>query len=355
MAYSSNAPRVTLCDTRPSGKAPRHHSAAPTSCLTRPLLCSTPLVMAKPSLRQLDLFAQMVAAGDIARCASDLGIGADEIAHEIAALEMRLGYRLFDDLHGAARLTQAGHKTAQAMTLLGQERPEPAVAPAAPAAEQAPPPPPPPPPPAEATRRPITLGAPPPVFGHFQEALAAFEEANEDVAIALDLHIVLAAQAREALERGEVDIAYFYALGETEGLPSRYGWSEPLSLYAGTAHPLATQEVVSFREVQAAPMLAMEPRNGLRQISEEALRRGGVTPVPPALESDNLFEIMAALRQGAGWFAAFGPMARDMGRVEGIRRLALETPLPAIEIRQAISPRAVEVPAVEALADYLFM
>ncbi|MGC4250588.1 MAG: LysR family transcriptional regulator [Sphingobium sp.] len=308
--------------------------------------------MAKPSLRQLDLFAQMVAAGSVARCASDLGIGADEVARGIAALEMRLGYRLFDDLHGAARLTQAGHRTAQAMTLLGEDDPEQALAAREPAEEAAPPLP---PPPDGGARRLIALGAPPPVFGHFQEALAAFEEANEDVAITLDLHILLAEQAREALERGKVDIAYFYALGEADGLPSRYGWSEPLSLYAGNAHPLAGRDRVSLREVEAAPMLAMEPRNGLRRISEDALRRGGISPQPPALESDNLFEIMTALRHGDGWFAAFGPMARDMGRVEGIRRLALETPLPAIEVRQAVSARAEEIPAVEALADYLFM
>ena len=305
--------------------------------------------MAKPSLRQLDIFAQMAAAGSIARCAGDLGIGVEEVARDITALEMRLGYKLFDDLHGTARLTQAGRKTAQAMTLLEQDSSE-----QAPAAKESPPenlrP-----PLAGTARRSVTLGAPPPVFGHFQEALAAFEEANEDVAITLDLHILLAAQAREALGEGKIDIAYFYALGEPPDLPSRYGWSEPLSLYAGSTHPLAQQDMVSFREIEAAPMLAMEPRNGLRQISEDALQRGGITPGMPALESDNLFEIMTALRQGLGWFAAFGPMARDMGRVEGIKRLALEAPLPAIEIRQAVGPRAAETPAVEALADYLFL
>jgi len=313
------------------------------------MLCSITRFMAKPSLRQLDLFAQMVAAGSIARCASDLGIGIDEIARNIAALEMRLGYRLFDDLHGAARLTRAGHQTAQAMTLLGQHNPEQAIMGTEPPAQPTSPS------PAEATRKLVALGAPPAVFGHFQEALAAFEEANDDVAITLDLHILLAEQAREALDRGKVDIAYFYALGEPAGLHSRYGWSEPLSLYAGNAHPLAQQEIVSFREVEAAPMLTMEPRNGLRAITEDALRHGGITPGPPTLESDNLFDIMTALRKGMGWFPAFGPMARDMGRIDGIKRLALEAPLPAIEIRQAISASATETPAVEALADYLFM
>lgn len=308
--------------------------------------------MAKPSLRQLDIFAQLAAAGSLARCAGDLGIAPDEVAREIAALEMRLGYPLFVDLRGMARLTPAGRKTAQAMTLLTPDDPD---RPVEPGEEAEPLEAPPPALSVPASRQTVTLGAPPPVFGHFQEALAAFEEANDDLAITLDLGILLAAQARDALERGNVDIAYFYALGEPADLPSRYCWSEPLNIYAGSAHWLARQERVSFQDMEAAPMLAMEPRNGLRHISEEALRRGGVAPGLTALESDNLFEIMAALKQGAGWFAAFGPMARDMGRIEGIRRLPLEAPLPAIEIRQATGPRATEIPAIEALAAYLFM
>ena len=50
--------------------------------------------MSSPSLRQLDIFAQMVAAGSAARCAQDLGLDLGEVLDGIAALEMRLGYRL---------------------------------------------------------------------------------------------------------------------------------------------------------------------------------------------------------------------------------------------------------------------
>jgi hypothetical protein len=41
--------------------------------------------------------------------------------------------------------------------------------------------------------------------------------------------------------------------------------------------------------------------------------------------------------------------------MSGIQRLAIDMPLPAIEIRQAIAPRAAEKPAVEALAEFLFL
>lgn len=310
--------------------------------------------MATPSLRQLDIFAQMVASGSLSRCARDLGMTADAVARDLASLELRLGYRLFDDLAGVARLTAAGRKTAQAMTLLSQDEPEnwqvdeaegvlPAAAPAlgpepvaiAPARES------------------IILAAPAPVFGHFQDALTAFETANEDVVITLDLTVHLADEAGLALRRGKADIAYFYALGEVEGLSSRYGWSEQINLYAGVDHPLARRDSVSPQELAIMPTLTMEPRNGLRRIVDEALARGGVQLGDPVLETDNLFDIMTILREGAGCFAAFGPLARDLGRMAGIRRVALERPLPAIEVRQAVNPQSPA--AAAALAEFLFL
>ena len=306
--------------------------------------------MDTPSLRQLDLFAQMVAAGNLTRCANDMGLPPEQIARDLASLEMRLGYRLFDDLEGAARLTPAGRKTAEAMTLLSQDtaddwgRPAPAL-----------PTPPPAPIAAEPPRRTIMLAAPAPVFGHLQDALAAFEAANEDIAIALDLHVQSAADADAALKRGRADIAYFYALEAPEDFPSRYGWSEPVNIYAGGDHRLAQSQSVSRDDLAVTPMLAMERDNAMRAVIETALAKGKVRSGPVALESDNMATIMAALREGAGLFAAFGPLARDLGRMVGIQRLALDMPLPAVEIRQAVRPDAAETLAVEALADFLFL
>lgn len=327
--------------------------------------------MTNPSLRQLDLFAQMVAAGSLSRCAQTLGVSAADIERDMASLEMRLGYRLFDDLRGAARLTPAGRRTAQAMTLLSQDSPESWNAPSEP------PPPPAPfpsmpvdmpdPAPAEPLRteapttiapppgRAILLATPAPVFGHFQDALTAFEEANDDIAITLDLSVQSAAEAIAATSRDRADIAYFYALEEPAGLSSRYGWSEQVNLYAGADHPLARAASVSRHDLAITPLLAIDPRNGLRAIIDAALARGGARMGPAVLETDNMFDIITALRDGTGCFAAFGPMARDMGRMSGIRRLALDIPLPAIEVRQLVNPRAVERPGVQALADFLFL
>ncbi|WP_300112044.1 LysR family transcriptional regulator [Sphingobium sp.] len=300
--------------------------------------------MSSPSLRQLDIFAQMVAAGSVARCAEDMGLTRPEVLDGIAALEMRLGYRLFDDPGGAARLTPAGRKTAQAMMQLGGDAPAPAAdMPPLQAAQPTPP------------RDAIILAAPAPIFGHFQDALAAFEAANDDIAISIDLHVHSANDAAAALASGRADIAYFYALEEPAAPPSRYGWSEPVNLYAGSGHRLARADMVARADLAATPLLTMERSNGMRDIVEAALARGRASFAMAALESDNMLEIVEALRDGAGCFAAFGPLARDLGRMSGIRRLALDMPLPAIEIRQAVGPHLADKPAAEALADYLFL
>ncbi|WP_340268468.1 LysR family transcriptional regulator [Sphingobium mellinum] len=307
--------------------------------------------MPKSSLRQLDIFAQMVADGSIARCARNLGIAVDDVARDLASLELRLGYRLFEDLSDGARLTGAGRRTAQAMTLLSQDHLESWQAPEIEGAE----PPLAPAPPPEPARHSIVLAAPAPVFGHFQEALAAFESVNEDIAITLDLTIHLADEAASALRQGKIDIAYFYALGEPDGFASRYGWSEPINLYVGVDHPLARRDSVSLAELAVTPMLAMEPRNALRRIVEEALARQGIVTGSPVLETDNMFDILTILREGAGCFAAFGPLARDLGRMPGIQRLALERALPSVEVRQAMRQGTADQSPAAALAEYLFL
>jgi DNA-binding transcriptional LysR family regulator len=199
------------------------------------------------------------------------------------------------------------------------------------------------------------LAAPAPVFGRLQDSLSAFEAATEDVAIALDLHVHDAQDAAAALAAGRADIAYFYTLGDPEGLPSRYGWSEPLNLYVGASHPLARMDSVSRAALSVTPMIAFEEGGGMRRVVDAALSQGRAAMAASALESDNMADILEALRDGAGCFAAFGPLARDLGRMSGIRRLALDMPLPAIDVRQAVGPCATEKPAVGALAEFLFL
>lgn len=333
--------------------------------------------MITPTLRQLDIFAQMIASGSIAECARDLGMRQQDVEAEIGLLESRLGHKLFDLHGGIATLTDVGHKTVEAMQLLTgtpQEQwedthapaetasapqevarevdaPEPKPAftrgfPKRPPAAEAPPPAP--------HAQTVTIAAHPAIFSHFQDALSAFEQANSDVAITLDLDAHNAAQAISSLAAGRADMAYFYALGAPEGWPSRYAWSEQISLYIGATHPLASLDVVMLEDLEQAAPAALSPGNALRMLIDEAFAAAGITAMMPFIETDNSFDIMVAVREGAGYVAAFGPLARDFGRMNGIRRLPLGFPLPAIEVRQAISPTAQDDSIVAALSEYLF-
>jgi DNA-binding transcriptional LysR family regulator len=331
--------------------------------------------MITPTLRQLDIFAQMIASGSIAACARDLDMEPAEVEREIGILESRLGHRLFDRRGGMVTLTDAGRKTVEAMQMLMEAPADQWEDVHAPELEPAPPP----EPeldrpswsrtaaakvqpelsadtsaPASPPRETITIAAHPAVFGHFQDALSAFEQTNGDVAITLDLDTHTAAQAIPRLAAGDVDIAYFYALGEPADWPSRYAWSEQLSLYIGSEHPLAAHEGVTREDLTGVPAVALAPGNALRPLIEHALDAGDLDGGAAVLETDNLYEIVVAVRQGLGYFAAFGPLARDFSRMSGVKRLPLIFPLPSIDVRQGIRAAVQEDDIVGALSEYLF-
>lgn len=333
--------------------------------------------MGTPSLRQLDIFAQMVASGSIVRCARDLGLSIEAVERDMDALEQRLGYRLFERATGEARLTDAGRKTVQAMTLLSEQdesdwaeespatlqtiaaeearsadaAPTPAADPVrvslgsmAPVASDEP----------AKERQQVTIAAPAPVFSHFQDALTAFEQTSTDVAITLDLGVQIAPDAARAMALGTADITYFYALGAPGGFPSRYVWSEQLIVYLGSDHDLSSRDLVHLSDLDALAPVTMDAQSGIRAIVEQALVKAGLTPRAPALESDNLLDVVSAVRDGAGYFAGFGPLARDFGRMPGVRRVPLADPLPAVEVRQAVRAAVADDPIVSTLAEYLF-
>lgn len=200
----------------------------------------------------------------------------------------------------------------------------------------------------------VVVAAHPSVFGHFQEALTAFEQANPDVSITLELDAFTAMRAEPLLAAGRVDIVYYYAMGERERFESRYVWSESLSIFIGADHPLAQQDSVTVEDLIRVRPLLLGSRNGLRPILDNAMRRGGIDLWQPAMETDNLFDIMTAVREGAGYFAAFGPLARDFGKMDGIKRLPFVDPLPPIEVRQVVREEMRDDPVVASLAEYLF-
>jgi DNA-binding transcriptional LysR family regulator len=87
---------------------------------------------------------------------------------------------------------------------------------------------------------------------------------------------------------------------------------------------------------------------------ERLLGKAGLYTSRPLMESDDMIQLLNAVRGGLGYFAAFGPLARDFGKMDGIRRLPFVDPLPPIEIRQAVREDVEDDPVISSLAEYLF-
>lgn len=348
--------------------------------------------MSAAMIQQFDIFAQLVASGTIAASARSLALAPAEIVAAMNALEDRLGCRIFAVADGAVELTDTGRKLVSALGEMGLddqeqwvggllsapggETPHPPkdrrtattsigidaiVAPAAPPTTEMPDkgksqtaPRTPQTAPVPEPVRTIVLASHPAIFGHFQEALVAFEEASPDIGITMRLAAIGVPEVLDLFARKLADIAYFYTLEEPAGFPSRYAWSERISLFVGEGHPLAKKDSMTARDLAATPYAALAPGNLARTLAEEALARGGLEVGPAITQTDNLYEIMKQVQSSPCYFAAFGPMARDFGKMPGITRLAWAQGLPQVQVRQAVRDDLADDAAILALAEFLF-
>ncbi len=200
----------------------------------------------------------------------------------------------------------------------------------------------------------IVLASDPAIFGHFQEALVAFEDASPDIGITLRMTSLDEGKVSELFDNEMADIAYFYALEAPRALASRYAWSERISLFVRKDHPLASKDVVMAEDITPLSHIALMPGNIARDLSQRALAQSGLETGAPVAETDNLYEIMKYIEANNAYFATFGPTARDFGKMSGIRRLAYAQALPQVQVHQAVRPALKDDPAVLALAEFLF-
>lgn len=335
--------------------------------------------------QQFDVFAQLVATGSITGCARSLGLPPSAVLESMNALEDRMGFQLFAVRDGKVELTQAGRSvvdTLGQMTLEPEgglaEHPRTETLPqpqtaleehSEPNYDEAPLPvvealvtprhfepqdPQRPPPRPDLPTQTIVLASHPAIFTHFQEALIAFEQASPDIGITLRLETIDEAEVSRLFDEGLADIAYYYTLGEGQQFASRYAWSERISLFASKDHPLARKDSVVADDLASLRYVALASGNSTRTLAEQALADAGLAVGAPEVETDNLYQIMQYVESNSAYFAAFGPMARDFGRMSGIRRLAFAQGLPQIEVRQAVRPDRSNDAAILALSEFLF-
>lgn len=315
--------------------------------------------LSPPTLRQLEIFLDVVAHGSFRTTAKNMGVTQVAISDAIRQMEKRIGQPLFYRQAGeSASLTPAGTRcnshaerivaeSRALMAAMESSQTDPEAAIVAPA-KSVPPPPSPRPAPHPTTRT-VTIATHPSIFSHFREQLGQFEIDHPETALALDMDIFTVTAVADAFDQERADMAYFYALGDSLAFPSDYLWIERLALFVGEEHPLAQREYVGLVDLALVQPVHFGPRNRLRPLMEEALDAAGLGAAPIAMESDDYGTVLAHLRSGEGFFALFGPLARDFGQMSGIHRLPFVDHLPAIEVRRAIRPGLYNDPVLQNL------
>jgi molybdate transport repressor ModE-like protein len=281
--------------------------------------------MAAITLRQLEIFAQIVEHGSFRACARQIGVSQVAISDHVRQLEERLGHPLFERVRGGtSRLTPDGEraflhasKVLRALDALMAEMAVPNPAPQA---------------------RKLVISAHSHILRYFQEPLAQFEEEHPEIHIELDLDIFTADPLGEKIRDGTVDIGFFYALEGPALMESTLMWHEPLGFFVARDHILAQQEHVSPADLLNFPIIRHGPRNALRLLIDEAMEQAGLSRCAVATESDNYGQILTSLRNGLGFSCMFESSADELTRFGGLKRVAFDGDIPAIEVRRIVGP-----------------
>lgn len=272
------------------------------------------------TFRQLEIFAGVVAHGSFRRCADHLGISPEAVSGNIRTLEEQLGYDLFRrQAGGPATLTSLGERAFQhASNILddlaylndGADRP--------------------------ASRK-IVLGAHPFVMRYLQDGIDAFRTDHPGVALDLDLDGGGALDLPQKVARRMVDLAYYFTLEESETEPPPFTVTmghEPLAIFVARDHPLAGKAIVTAADLAPVPVIHLSQRTALRLLIDRALSSYGIVGSPIAVETDEYGLILNSVRHGRGYVCMFASAAEEVSEANAITMLAMERPLPSLQIRR---------------------
>ena len=272
------------------------------------------------TLRQLEVFAQVVKLGSFRRCAEHLGIAQVVVSEHIRALERGLGRPMFERKPGEApALTDVGRRAYVRASRILEDMDELAddVSPDG----------------ANGRPRPVVVGAPPFLMGRVQDGLAALAVDHPEMEITVDLSVTSQAAAEHALAQRTIDLGYVFTLDDDPGRSERVG-VEPLAIFVPGGHPLAEMDVVRPIDLKHTPAIHLSPPNPLRMIVDQALARIGVAGGPIAVETDDYGLILTSVRRGMGYVCMFQLSDEEAAQTGGLKRLTLETPLPSLDIRR---------------------
>ncbi len=289
------------------------------------------------TLRQLEIFAQAVEHGSFRRCAEHIGISQVAVSDHVRALEAGLGHALFKrEAGGPARLTAGGERAyrrgvdilSDVNDLVWDLN-------------------------ADRSRRTLAVAAAPFLMDHLQDSLEAFGRLHPGVEVRVEPETAETAVLQERVRERTLDLAYVFSYDGHEAQGSELVRHEPIAVFVGAGHPLASRDTVSIAELRAVPAIHLSKSNPLRPLIDRALGQVGLADGPVGLETDEYGLILASVRRNLGFVCMFRAAENEVVQSRGLKRLDLDRPLPALQVRQIARHASHRDPLVSALKQQL--
>lgn len=276
--------------------------------------------MSVVTLRQLEVFAQVVEHGGFRRCAEHIGVSQVAVSDHVRALEAALGHALFERRPGSpAILTAAGAEAykrvrdvlAEVEELIWDFSP----------------------PPKEGARRRIVVAMHPVTLSQMQFALEDYKREHPEIEIALELELYAKKPVEDALLARKIDLAFYLAPEDEEDPGSEFIRREPLAFYAGKDHPLAARARVSLEDIKSCPAIRLASHSPLQTMTNWALDKIGLGRPEIALETDNFGLMASSLERNLGVATLFSSVEFAYSPTGLLKRLNFEREIPSLSVR----------------------
>jgi len=279
------------------------------------------LVAALITFRQLEIFVAVTRHGSFRRCAEHLGVSQVSISEHIRALEDRLGRTLFERRPGGpATLTEAGRhaqiRISAILADIGDLVDEMAGC-------------------SREGKRIVTVALHGFMMRNLHEALRDFTKARSDVDLKLDLEDQTIDALLAKVGGRQLDLACFYALDEMDAPGTSVLREEELAIFVGPDHPLRFSAPVSSVRLSETPIITLSQRKPLRGLIDRALAAIGASGSPSLVESDDFGLLLHSVGRNQGFICMFRASEDEVRSSFGLTRIALQTPLPPLQLRVA--------------------
>ena len=213
-------------------------------------------------ISQLQYFQSMARVRHFTKAAEECAVSQSALSRSIAKLEAELGTPLFVRHARSAELTTAGEHFLYHVDRVLREL--------------------------AAAKRELADGKPEDAgvvnLSFFQSfggyllpmLLAEFHAQHPDIRIQLNQHN--SKYLMRQLARGKTDLCLCSTMTTAENIAWMYLWSEELFVAVPKDHPLAAQESVTLKDIEAEPLITLKPNYSLRTLVDQSFELAGSHP-----------------------------------------------------------------------------